>query len=123
MIETPAAKGLGSLLEATSLEIKNEPETDSIIHALRMTDSFHKIIVATTDASLYPGQVQLVADLMTKHPNVILVSARTPYDIRVLSRVPTVLAAYGGNPPTLSAIADVLTGTVKATGVLPVALS
>jgi beta-N-acetylhexosaminidase len=88
-----------------------------------MVDGIDKIIVATTDASFYPGQVKLVIDLLTKLPNVVVVSVRTPYDIHVLPMVSTVLAAYGGNSPTLRAIADVLTGRAKATGILPVALT
>ena len=123
VIETPAARGLGTLLNGTSLEIKNEPETDDILLALSMVDGIDKIIVATTDASFYPGQVRLVIDLLTKHPNVVVVSVRTPYDVHVLPMVSTVLAAYGGNSPTLRAIADVLTGRAKATGTLSVALT
>jgi beta-N-acetylhexosaminidase len=123
VIETSAARGLGTLLNGTSLEIKNEPETEDLLLALSMVDGIDKIIVATTDASFYPGQVKLVTDLLTKHQNVIVVSVRTPYDIQVLPMVGTVFVAYGGNPPTLRAIADVLTGKAKATGVLPVALS
>jgi beta-N-acetylhexosaminidase len=123
VIETPAAKGLGSLLQTTSHEIKMEPEAEDLVLALRLADDVDTIIIATTDAGFHPGQVRLVTELLAKHRNVIVVSMRTPYDIRVLPNVHTVLAAYGGNPPTLQAIADVLTGKVKATGVLPVALS
>ena len=74
------------------------------------------------DAGFYPGQVKLVTELLAKNPNIIIVSVRTPYDISVLPTVPTVLAAYGGNPPSLQAIADVLMGKSKASGVLPVTL-
>jgi hypothetical protein len=52
-----------------------------------------------------------------------MISVRTPYDHSVLPNVPTVLASYGGNLPTLQAVADVLMGKVEASGVLPVALS
>ena len=59
------------------------------------------------------GQVRLVTELLAKIPNIIIVSVRTPYDVSVLPAVPTVLAAYGNNPPSLQAIADVLTGKVN----------
>ena len=123
VIETPAARGLGSLLQASSLNVQNEPETDDIARALSMAGDIDKIIVTTTDASFYPGQVRLVTELLAKYRNVILVSVRSPYDSSVVPNVPTILAAYGGNSPTLRAIADILTGKVKATGVLPVAQS
>jgi beta-N-acetylhexosaminidase len=122
VIETPAAEGLGTLLRGTTLEIKNDPDADAIAAALNMVRGVHKIILATTDADTYDGQVKLITQLLVTNPNVVIVSVRTPYDIRVLPDVPTVLAAYGGNPPTLQAIADVLLGRSKASGVLPVEL-
>jgi len=122
VIETPAAKGLGTLLDATTLEINNDPDENAIIAALHMALSAHKIVVATTDVSFYPAQVKLVTELQAKNPNVIIVSVRTPYEISVLPMVPTALVAYGSNLPTLRAIADVLTGKSEASGVLPVTL-
>ena len=122
VIETAGAKGLGTLLGATTFEINNDPEADAINAAASKTSDQLKVIVATTDANLYPSQVKLVTQLLRKTPNIIIVSVRTPYDISVLPRVPTALAAYGGNPPTLQAIADVLMGKVEASGILPVTL-
>ena len=122
VIETTAAKGLGALLGATTLEIKNDPDASAITAALGMAHDGCKVIVTTTDANFYPGQVKLVTELLAKNPNIIIVSVRTPYDISVLPTVPTVLAAYGGNPPSLQAIADVLMGKSEPSGVLPVTL-
>jgi beta-N-acetylhexosaminidase len=81
-----------------------------------------KVIVTTTDAEFYAGQAKLVTELLAKNPNIIIVSVRTPYDFNDLQTVSTALAAYGGNPPTLQAIADVLMGKSQASGVLPVTL-
>ncbi|HET6822983.1 MAG TPA: glycoside hydrolase family 3 C-terminal domain-containing protein, partial [Anaerolineales bacterium] len=122
VIETPAAKGLGTLLGAITFEVKNDPDDRAITDALNAARNAHKVVVTTTDASLYPGQVQLVNELLAQNPNIIMVSVRTPYDISVLPMAPVVLAAYGGNPPTLRAIADVLMGKSEASGVLPVTL-
>jgi beta-N-acetylhexosaminidase len=121
VIETAAAQGLGALLGAKTLEIKIDPDPRAIADALSAARNAHKVIVTTTETSLYPGQVQLVRELLAQNPNMIIVSVRTPYDISVLPAVPTVLAAYGGNRPALQAIAEVLMGS-KALGVLPVSL-
>ena len=121
VIET-AAKGLGTLLGAITFEVKNDPNARAITDALNAARGAHKVIATTADASLYPGQVQLVNELLAQNPNVIIVSVRTPYDISVLPVVPVVLAAYGGNLLTLRAIAGVLMGTSEASGVLPVTL-
>ena len=122
VIETAAAKGLGTLLGATTFEINNDPDGQSIATALSMAHDANKIIVATTDVSFYPGQVKLVNELIVKNPNIVLISVRTPYDIHMLPMVPTVLAAYGGNLPTLQALAEVLMGRSEAAGILPVTL-
>ena len=123
VIETPAAKGLGSLLGTTTVEIKNDPDENAIAAVLSIVPDAHKVIVAITDASFYPGQVKLVTELLARNPNVVILSVRSPYDILVLTGSPTVLAAYGSNPPTLRAVADVLIGKSNATGVLPVTLA
>jgi beta-N-acetylhexosaminidase len=122
VIETPAAKGLGTMLGATTFEIKNDPDADAIAATASMASDGRKVIVATTDAKVYMRQVKLVTELLVKNPNVIIVSVRTPYDIGVLPTVPTALAAYGSNQPTLQAIADVLIGKAESAGVLPVTL-
>jgi beta-N-acetylhexosaminidase len=122
VIETAAAQGLGSLLNARTLEIKNDPDASAIAAALNQARDVSQVIVTTTDAGFYPGQVELVTELLAKNPKIIIVSVRFPYDIRVLPNAPTVLSAYGGNLPTLQAIADVLMGNSEAFGVLPVTL-
>ncbi len=123
VIETPAAKGLGSLLGATTIEINNDPDENAIDAVLSIMPDAHKVIVAITDASFYPGQVKLVTELLARNPNVVIVSVRSPYDILLLPGAPTVLAAYGSNLPTLRAVADVLMGKARASGVLPVTLA
>jgi len=122
VIETAAAKGLGVLLKARTLETTNDPDASTIAAAVEMASEVRKVIFTTTDAGFYAGQVNLVSQLLAKNKNIIIVSVRTPYDITVLPRVPTVLAAYGGNLPSLQAIADGLLGKVVASGVLPVTL-
>ena len=122
VIETVAARGLGALLGATTLEIKNEPDASAVIAALNLASDGCKIIVTATDTNVNAGQVKLVTELLAKTPNVIIVSVRTPYDISVLHTAPTVLASYGGNAPTLQAVTDVLMGNSEAFGVLPVTL-
>ncbi len=122
VIETPAAKGLGRLLDATTFEITNDPDPHAIASACSLASDGRKVVVATTDAGLNAGQVKLVTELLRENQNIIIVAVRAPYDISVLPKVSTVLAAYGSNPPTLQAIADLLTGKVKPQGVLPVVL-
>lgn len=123
VIETVAAKGLGALLEARTIVIKDEPDATAITNIVEKASDGGKVVIAATDVGFYPGQIKLVTELRAKNPKLIIVSIRTPYDIHSLPDVSTVLAAYGGNLPTLRAIVDVLTGKSEATGDLPVTLS
>ncbi len=122
VIETAAARGLGALLGATTVEIPNDPDDSAIKEALQMTRDGCKVIITTADASLHPNWVQFASALLAINPNIIIVSIRTPYDLSVLPKVPTALAAYGSNPPSLQAIAGILTGKVEPSGMLPVVL-
>jgi beta-N-acetylhexosaminidase len=122
VIETVAAKGLGTLLEARTLEIPNDPDASMIAAAVEMASEASKVIITTTDSGFYAGQVNLVSELLSKNTKVIIVSVRTPYDMTALPPVPTFLAAYGANPPSLQAIANGLMGKVALPGVLPVVL-
>lgn len=122
VIETPAAEGLGRLLGANTLAIKNDPDAGAIDSALRMARDGRMVVVTTTDAAFYPGQVKLVSKLLEDNHPVVIVAVRSPYDIHVLPEISTYLATYGSNPPALRALADVLTGKYLPAGTLPVTL-
>lgn len=79
-------------------------------------------IVATTDAGKNRRQADLVNALLKAKIPTLVVAVRGPYDLLYREAAPTYLASYGSNPPSIEALAAVLTGKVKPRGRLPVEL-
>lgn len=69
------------------------------------------------------AQAAMVRDFVASGKPLVVVALRNPYDIRHFPEIPTYVCTYGYTRPSLEALADVLKGTVKPEGVLPVTLS
>ncbi len=78
------------------------------------------VICVAYRAASHPLQARAIADLALIGKPVIVVMAREPYDIDVLPPEASVIAAYGDDDCTMSAVADVLLGRTQAGGRLPV---
>ena len=69
------------------------------------------------------SQRKAVSTLMREHPNLVLISTMSPYDIPFYPEVNTILATYGLNRFALATAADILLGNIEAQGKMPVDLS
>jgi beta-N-acetylhexosaminidase len=78
------------------------------------------VVCVTYRAALHPLQARAVADLSLIGKPVIAVMAREPYDLELLPEEASVIASYGDDESTMSAVADVLLGHARAEGRLPV---
>ena len=91
---------------------------------VRATARAEVVVVGTLNAALDPDQVALVEHLAERSSaRIVVVSLRTPYDLRRLPWVRTFLAAYTSTRPTLRAVAEVLAGRTATSGRLPVTVS
>jgi beta-N-acetylhexosaminidase len=81
------------------------------------------VVCVTYRAVTHPLQARAVADLALIGKPVIVVMAREPYDIEVLPPEASIIAAYGDDDCTMSAVADVLLGRAQAAGRLPVSFA
>lgn len=88
----------------------------SAVAAARQSDA---VVVTTDEAWGDPGQQQLVAALAATGKPLIDVALGTPYGAAWTRPAPAFLAAYGYQPDTLAAVADVIFGT-NPLGRLPV---
>ncbi|MCX7841266.1 MAG: hypothetical protein N2559_17650, partial [Anaerolineae bacterium] len=113
--------GLGQRLGAMTLQVKAQP-TASEIAMVNNAVQGHTVIVVTSDVAKNRAQADLVNALLRARVPLIVVAARSPYDLRAFPDAPTYLAIYGANPPMLDALAEVLTGKISARGKLPVEL-
>ncbi len=77
------------------------------------------VVVGTVCADQDAVQAELVNELIRRGKQPVVVSLRTPYDLRVFPNVETYLCAYSYRPASVEAVARVLFGEIEARGVLP----
>ncbi|MEO8397794.1 MAG: glycoside hydrolase family 3 C-terminal domain-containing protein [Chloroflexota bacterium] len=127
---TPADTSLGEkilLAEAirarhrktVGLEIDYQAPASQISETLNAVDDADIVIVGTNFADQDASQAILVNELHRRGKQPIVVSLRTPYDLRAFPQIETYLCAYSDRPVTTEAIARVLFGEIEARGILP----
>ena len=119
---------LGALLDARSPARVQEqirtldPAGHEYKQLLMAAASATAIVAVTRRAWAHPLQAQAVSDLALAGKLLIVVAAREPYDASIAPPDAAVLAAYGDDPATLEAVAEVLLGARKPIGTLPISL-
>lgn len=119
---------LGALLDARSPakvqeQIRTlEPAGHEYKQLLMAAASATAIVAITRRAWAHPLQAQAVGDLALAGKPLVVVAAREPYDASIAPPDAAVIAAYGDEPSTIEAVADVLLGASKPQGALPVSL-
>jgi beta-N-acetylhexosaminidase len=108
-------------MRADQVEIPLDPSPGDVV-ALRDAVAGRTVVAGTIDASVHGGQGALVRALAADGVPTVAVALRTPYDLAAYPAVGTYLCCYGIQPPSISALADVLTGRAEPSGRLPVAL-
>lgn len=102
------------------------PEDEELEQVLKASLAFDQIAVVTytAEGALPEGQKQLVQELCRIHDDrVVAVSTRNPYDINEFPEAETYLCLYENRSYALDALAKMITGRLKPTGVLPVGLN
>ncbi|MBN1486288.1 MAG: beta-N-acetylhexosaminidase [Anaerolineae bacterium] len=126
VVESAHASGLARALGATSAyKLQDAPGRQDVQMVKSMARDGRIIIVATNDVYANPKQADFVQALLEDEDygaSIILISARSPYDLLYFPEARTYLATYGLNPPSLDALARVLRGTAAPRGKLPVEL-
>lgn len=93
-----------------------------ITNVLSEARSADVVVVGVADIGINDDQLKLVTRLAASKPTV-LVSLRGPYDVRFAPNVAACVCGYDGRVPTLQALVEVLTGSRKPVGSLPVAVN
>lgn len=122
VVETAANVELGKALGATTITVKSQPAQAEIDAVMQVAKDRRTVIVATSDVVRNNQQAALVNALLKGNNPTIVVAIRTPYDALALPNAPTLLAAFGSNPPVIEALVNILLGKEKASGKLPVEL-
>lgn len=122
VVEIPAAKGLGKLLNATAISISDDPSPAEISMVIGLGRQGRVLIAPVAVAADHPQQIKLVRILLDAHLPVVLIALRDPYDLMAFPDAPVMVATYGAQGPMLPALVDVLLGVVQPHGFLPVDL-
>lgn len=121
----PGDSDLGTELAAarTNTVARKFAQADDAFVASAVADAraADVVVAGVADLGTHDDQRKLVSALAAVKPTV-LVSLRAPYDTMYVSGVAATVCAYGGRVPTLRALIEVLTGTRKPVGKLPVVI-
>lgn len=78
------------------------------------------VVMGLVGAGRYPRQVEVANQLAAAGCRVIALARRMPYDLEHFRQAVAGIAAYDDSPGMQEAVAELLTGRIKATGKLPV---
>jgi beta-N-acetylhexosaminidase len=123
-VETAAVRDLTKYLGLTgdTLIFDAQPSSTQIADVINAAQNKRIVIVPVDDLSNNTHQLKLIRDLVEAGNPVIVIAHRNPFDIALLPEAAKVLVTYGFNPPIREALADVLSGKIVPSGVLPVTL-
>lgn len=103
----------------TAYTLDYQASSSDVGDVLNATAGADLIIVGTVCADQDVAQAALVRELIRQGKRPVVVSLRTPYDLRAFPEVETYLCAYSYRPVSVEAVARVLFGEIEARGVLP----
>jgi beta-N-acetylhexosaminidase len=98
------------------------PSADVIAQAVAAARTADVTVVTTYNAWSDTTQQSLVTALLGTGKPIVVAAVGGPYDIAYFPAASTYLAAYGYQAPSITALADVLTGRAAADGRLPVTI-
>ncbi|MEU5693505.1 glycoside hydrolase family 3 N-terminal domain-containing protein [Actinosynnema sp. NPDC020468] len=116
-----AGRTLAGLLGGTALPTGSAPTDGQIAAAEQAAAGADLVVVLTNGLADRPRQQALLTRLLATGKPVVAVAAQNPYDV-AHTDAPTWVATYGSGAVSLAALARVITGEVKPTGKLPVAV-
>lgn len=106
--------------QVQSYFISLDPHPQEIRQAQILAAERETVVVATCNAWIHPGQVDLIQALPPE--KLVVVAIGSPYDLLEFPEVPCYLVSYGHVPASLFALAKVLMGDLPPQGRLPIRL-
>jgi len=105
-----------------AVSMTENPDWEEIARIAALAPGHSCIVIGTYNAHLRRGQLDIVKALASSGIPVICIALRNPYDLADLPMGVSGIAAYAYNNSSLNAVARLLSGDIRAFGVLPVRL-
>jgi len=112
---------LAGLLGGTALPTGSAPDEARIAAAVDAARSADLVVVLTNGLAGQPAQQALLTRLLGTGRPVVAVAVQNPYDV-AHTAAPNWLATYSSGAGSMASVAGVVTGRVRPTGRLPVAV-
>lgn len=118
---------LAQALKAEGLKVDGEkvglsPGRNERKRLVELATNRPLVLIVSQDAHRYEGQSELIQEIAKVAKEVIVIGARTPYELQAFPEIPTYIAIYNNRSVVWKPLARLLTGQIKAQGQLPVAI-
>lgn len=120
--DTTSAGFMAGRIGGDSYVTTKDPTDEEIAKVADYVKGHTSIIVNTYNGHLYDGQMKLVKAMSDMNIPMILIALRNPYDLKDLPSHVAGIAAWDYSNETLAALVPFVTGKVKPTGKMPIAL-
>lgn len=107
---------------AEAMEFSDSPGQEEREIILDKASGYDLVIAGTMSAVQDPEQIQLVNGLLKRHPRVILIAMKSPYDLACFPEARTYVATYEYTYPALVTAARLVFGQEKPMGKMPVTI-
>jgi beta-N-acetylhexosaminidase len=105
------------------ISVPQDPAPSDTEALLAQISGGRRPIVLMRRAHIYERQAHAIREILDRHPDAVLVSAREPFDIALFPQARTVFAIYGDGEVSLAGLEAVLFGVCEPKGAIPVELS
>lgn len=117
----PFPEHMAAAFGGGSFVITRNPEEAEIRAAVAAASRYDRIVLGTSNAHLFRGQLELARALAATGKELTIVALRDPYDIPLMPDCACKIAAYDYSTPCFRALEEVFRGG-EMTGTLPVKL-
>ena len=121
LLVRPFPEYMADVFGGTAMVTSKNPGEEEIRTTAERASRFEKIVLGTSNAHLFPGQLALAEALAATGMELTIVTLRNPYDISLLPDCACKIAAFDYSEACFRALVDVFRGGA-VTGVLPVKL-
>ncbi len=114
------AKYMGKKFDTKSVVISPNPTVEEIEKVIQSVENFDNIVIATYNAHLNRGQLDLINRLYKINRNIMVIALRNPYDLKDLPKGIVKIVAYEYTENSFEVLYEILKDRETPKGLLPI---